>query len=315
MSWHPGSEMISTPATQIRISEPALGNTIVGLQNLAVSGRPASSVQQSIENAFAMGYGIPIGTHQTGYEQSPPRTEDYEPAPGSIYGPQSSYNSEPIYNAFSSYNTLQQFQHTYMPQPEIHDTYPPANYQLPQWPEAQACFPNDFQDPQTSADLYQWSSSSGQKVNVNAAPQVSKRANKVLSGIGLYDDKVPDFTSGIGADPNRDSMGKGLKLEETWQPPKDDDENDDDDDDDDDDEGSYSTDEAEEIEEDPPIMASVQQQAQTALYPPYGDLSNQSFFFSNDEDPYTGEDQYNYLALGQGQSKPQDPVTGNFLWC
>lgn len=153
-------------------------------------------------------------------------------------------------------------------------------------------------------------------LNVKAAPQVSKRANKVLSGIGLYDDKTPDFASDTSGDPNRDSMGKGLKLEETWQPSKDDDENDDEDEDEDEDEGSYSTDEAEEIEEDSSTMAPAPHHAPTAFYPTYGDLSNQSFFFSNDDDPYTGEDQYaNYLAFGQAQSKPQDPATGNFLWC
>ena len=312
MSWHPGSDMISTPATQLGTSEPALGNTIAAIQNLAVSTQPASSAQQSIENAFAMGYGVPITKPVTTYEQSPAGLADYEAAPESIYGPESSYNSEPMYNPYS-YNLYQQYQNSYMPQSAMQDTYPAANYQLPQWPEAQPCFANDFQGPQTSADVCHWSSNPVQKVNVKAAPQASKRANKVLSGIGLYDDKVPDFISSASSDPNRDSMGQGLKLEETWQPPKDDDENDEDVDED---EGSYSTDEAEEIEEDPPVIASAPQHAQTAFYPTYGDLSNQSFFFSNDEDPYTGEDQYaNYLAFNQAQSKAQDPATGNFLWC
>lgn len=310
MSWHPGSEMINTPATHVRTSEPALGNTIAGLQNLAVSGQPAPSVQQSIENAFAMGYGIPITRPLTMYEQSPTGNQDYEPTPESIYGPESSYSSEPMYDP-SSYNLFQQFHQPQRPQQSTQDMYAPANYQLPQWPEAQPCFANDFQYPHTSTDLCQWSFNHGQS-NVKAAPQASKRANKVLSGIGLYDDKVPDCITGTNGDPSRDSMGKGLKLEETWQPAKEDDENDDDDDD----EGSYSTDEAEEIEEEPPMIASAPQHAQTAFYPPYGDLSNQSFFFSNDDDSYAGEDQYaNYLAFGQAQSKPQDPVTGNFLWC
>ena len=313
MSWHPGSEIISTPATQVRTSEPALGYTISGLQNLEVSGQPAPSVQQSIENAFAMGYGIPISSAPPMYEQSPTENGHYEPAPESIYRPESSYNSEQSYDPYS-YNTLEQFQHSYPPQPSTQDMYPPANYQLSQWPQPQPCFADDFQNPQTSADSGHWSSNPGQKLNVKAAPQVSKRANKVLSGIGLYDDKAPEFISSASVDPNRDSVGKGLKLEETWQPPNDDDDNEDNDDDDE--EGSYSTDEAEEIEEDPPIMASAPQHAQTAFYPTYGDLSNQSFFFSNDDDPYAGEDQYNnYLAFGQAQSKPKDPVTGNFLWC
>ena len=311
MSWHPGSDMISTSATHVHTSEPALGNTIVGLQNLAVSGQPDSSVQQSIENAFAMGYGIPINAPLPMSEQSPAGAEHYEPAQACVYNQESLYNSEPIYNPYS-YNTLQQLQHTYMPQPSIQDTYPATSYQLSQWSGNQPCFANDFQDLQSSANPCYRSSITGQKLNAKAAPQVSKKANKVLSGIGLYDDKVPDFLSGASGDPNRVSMGKGLKLEETWQPPKDEEENDEDDE-----EGSYSTDEAEEMEEDLPIMATAPQEAQTAFYPPYGDLSQQSFFFANDDDPYTGEEvQYpNYLAFGQAQPKSQDPVSGNFLWC
>ena len=313
MSWHPGSDMISTSATQVPTSEPALGNTIVGLQNLAVSGQPACSIQQSLENAFAMGYGLPINASLPMSEQSPTGAELYEPAHASVYGQESLYNSEPTYNSYP-YNTLQQLQHSYMPQPSTQDMYPAASYQLSQWSETQACVPNDSQDLQPSVDLCYRSSNPGPKLNAKAAPQVSKKANKVLSGIGLYDDKVPDFMSGTSGDPNRDSMGKGLRLEETWQPPKDEDE---DENDEDDEEGSYSTDEAEEMEEDLPIMATATQEAQTAFYPPYGDLSQQSFFFANDEDPYTGEDApyANYLAFGSAQPKPQDPVSGNFLWC
>lgn len=316
MSWHPGSEMISTPASQAPTSEPALGHTIAGLQNLAVSGQPAPSVQQSIGNAFAMGYGIPISTPLTMSEPSPTGTETYEPAHASMYGQETFYNSEPIYNPYS-YNTLQQIPQSYVPQPSTQDTYPPANYRLPQWPETQSSFANSLQDPQISAGPRHCSSNPGQKVGAKAAPQMSKRANKVLSGIGLYDDKVPDFLSGTSGEPNRDSMGKGLKLEETWQPPQDEDEEEEDEDDDEDEEGSYSTDEAEDMEEEPPMMATAPQTAQTAFYPPYADLSHQSFFFSNDDDLYTGDDgQYpNYLAFGQAQPKPEDPVTGNFLWC
>lgn len=308
MSWHPGSETISAPTTQVRTSEPVLGNTITGLQNLAVSGQPVSSVQQSIENAFAMGYGIPMSKSLTVDEQSPAGYGDYQPALESTYRPDPSYSSEPIYNPYW-YNAFQQHQLSYMPQTATQDMYTPTNYQVPQWPEAQTIFANDYQVPQAPVDL--WSLNPGQDLNAGGAPQISKRANKELSGIGLYDDKIPDSTSCTGNDPNRDSMGKGLKLEETWQPPKDDVENDDDDD-----EGSCSTDEGEEIEEDPPIMASAAQNAQTAFYPPFGDLSNQSFFFSNDDDPYPAEEQYtNYLTFGQAQSKPRDPVTDNFLWC
>ena len=203
MSWHPGSEMINMPTTQVRTSEPALGNTIAGLQNLAVSGQTASSVQQSLENAFAMGYGVPLSTPLPMSEQSPTVPGNYEPAQASDYRQGSFFNSEPVYNSYS-YDTLQQLQHSYMPQPSAQDTYPPADYQVPQWPETQPGLANMFQDPQTSADLCHWSSNLEQKFETKAAPQVPKRANKVLSGIGLYDDKVPDTMSSTIGDPNRD---------------------------------------------------------------------------------------------------------------
>lgn len=122
--------------------------------------------------------------------------------------------------------------------------------------------------------------------------------------------------SGLGTavseDVAQDSMGKGLKLEETWQPPNEDEEEADDE--------GYSTDEAEEVEETPPtIMASSPAEAQTAVYPTYADMSNQSFFF-NDDDEYTNEAQYaNYLAYGQplpgSQPKPHsNPRMENYLW-
>ena len=143
-------------------------------------------------------------------------------------------------------------------------------------------------------------------------PQITKKKSNELVGMGLYDnterDVLSTFDCAQGQDSNhhltfqRESMGKGLKLEETWQPPKEDEG-----DDEDEDEASSS----DEAEEDIPV-SFTQDQTQPVLYPTYGDLSNQTFFFDND-DPYT-----NCIAFDQTmqacQLKAPDPVGENSLW-
>ena len=146
-----------------------------------------------------------------------------------------------------------------------------------------------------------------QAINLQSTPVLQRKKSKELVGLGLYDDKKEDFLSTFNSDSTRESLGKDLKLEETWQPPNNEEE----------DEESYSSDEAE--EEDPEALGFINQapvNPQT-FYPTYGDLSDQSFFF-NDDDQKLGHDvpYVNYVALG-----PEDPAkaqavadTGNFMW-
>ena len=138
-------------------------------------------------------------------------------------------------------------------------------------------------------------------------PVLERKKSKELVGLGLYDDKKEEFLSTLNSESNRESLGKELKLEETWQPPKNEEE----------DEEAYSSDEAE--EEEPEALGFINQapvDPQT-FYPTYGDLSNQSFFF-NDDDQQLGHDvpYVNYVALGpEGPPKAQAVAeTGNFMW-
>lgn len=142
---------------------------------------------------------------------------------------------------------------------------------------------------------------------VASKPPISIKKSAELVGMGLYDDKNGSMfasldTVGDGASGLRDSLGKGLKLEETWEPPsKDHAEGDNADE-------GYSTDDAE--EEFPVTLAT--QEAQVQISPAYGDLSNQTFFFDGDEQ------NGNYMMLDQEMhgcpSKPPDTVSGNFFW-
>ncbi|KAL8675542.1 MAG: hypothetical protein Q9168_000054 [Polycauliona sp. 1 TL-2023] len=138
--------------------------------------------------------------------------------------------------------------------------------------------------------------------------KVTKQKSKELVGMGLYDgpsrrelstfNVSPDHVGQLLAPP----QGKGLRLEETWQPANDDDGGNAE-------EEGYSTDEAEEDFPQGPTTHG----AQPALLPAtYGDLSNQSFFFDSD-DPYT-----DYMSFDSGvdvcQPKSSDVANQNFMW-
>ncbi|KAL8872830.1 MAG: hypothetical protein Q9174_001608 [Haloplaca sp. 1 TL-2023] len=136
--------------------------------------------------------------------------------------------------------------------------------------------------------------------------QITKKQSKELVGMGLYDGPSRKELSTLNRSPDHinhlltPSQGKGLKLEETWQPPQEHD--------DDEDEENYSTDEAE--DDLPPAPTVVE--AQSTVIPAYGDLSNQSFFFEHD-DPYN-----DYVSFDQSmplcQTKGADSSGQNFMW-
>lgn len=112
---------------------------------------------------------------------------------------------------------------------------------------------------------------------------------KELVGMGLYD--LPDSTSWNG-------MGKGLKLEETWQPPEDDDESDDDD-------ASEAS-----VEEPSPPLPPVAQPAQLPVHVKAqtpGSMDGQSFFFDDDE---TASKEWWYQPLKQTSLPVRDAGLG-----
>lgn len=150
-----------------------------------------------------------------------------------------------------------------------------------------------FPAPQTPDFLpIQYPPEPSQNVEVDPSPPIVKKKSKELVGMGLYDYPDQDSLSSLNwstrFSEQRESMGKGLKLEETWQPPKDsdgeEDEAEDEAEEEEEEEEAYSTDEADE-DVLPIVTPTSEASTQGAFYPAYGDLSNQTFFFDND-DPY-----------------------------
>ncbi|KAF2126536.1 hypothetical protein P153DRAFT_359515 [Dothidotthia symphoricarpi CBS 119687] len=122
---------------------------------------------------------------------------------------------------------------------------------------------------------------------------------KELVGLGLYDrpEASPSW------DGLMEATGKGLKLEETWQPPEDDDEDEDDDD--------ASSDAS--IEEPSPPFASMNQQSQQLQMPVHvkaqtpGNMDGRSFFFDEDE---TASKEWWYQQAKQPSMPVQDVGLG-----
>ncbi|KAL8950830.1 MAG: hypothetical protein Q9222_003151 [Ikaeria aurantiellina] len=170
---------------------------------------------------------------------------------------------------------------------------------------------------QQTPDIFptQFPSQQPQYIQPPAVPQINKQRSKELVGMGLYDGPSRKELSGLNASPERlnqllaEPQGKGLRLEETWQPPSEDSNNaEEEEGDEEGEEEAYSTDEAEEDFPPAPPPADVQ----PTFIPACNDLSNKSFFFESD-DPYT-----NYISLDQGvemcQTNPSTLSTQNFMW-
>ena len=299
VSWHPGSERLQTAShPSFPVPDPALGNTISGLENLAVTGTPTASVEQSIQDAFSQAYGFPMSATPTDYTQPGMLPQD-DLSVAAI----SRQLNQPLPTQYPGYDPSQ-----YMAQESIYDVYNPTDYVLPQQPQTQFDCASTLAYPSATAAQVPWQEPLiySQPVNSAPKPRLLRKKSKELVGIGLYNDREPSFMSTLNTDANRESLGKDLKLEETWQPPKENTAEEDED--------AYSSDEAEEVPE-VPMFTAAPMDPQT-FYPTYGDLSNQSFFF-NDDDQLGPDDPYvNYVAFGQeGQAKAQ-PVagTGNFMW-
>lgn len=99
-----------------------------------------------------------------------------------------------------------------------------------------------------------------------------------LVALGLYD--LPETSSTWTV--FTEATGKGLKLEETWQPPEDEDEGEDAD-------GADDASSEASLEEPSPPLPSVSQQSQQLQLPGHvkahmsGNMEGQSFFFDDDE--------------------------------
>ena len=305
MSWHPGSRNMEMATRNVPTSEPTMRNTIAGLETLAVAEEPAPLIypfmgdhmviptsQPFHENSMALQPRYCVEGTPTTFEQPLASFDDYQQV---VAGNDTILSSCPSYG----YPDLAQTQTSPVAYGYGYDQYASPGLQTSDWAHISSTL-DDYPVPQTPDFLpIQYPADNLESSNL---PHITKKKSNELVGMGLYDnteshDRAANHLSSL----NGESMGKGLKLEETWQPPKDDEG------DDEDEEGSS----ADEAEEEVPFNFA-QTETQPAFYPTHGDLSNQTFFFDND-DQYT-----NYIAfdpvMQTCQPKAPDQVIEDSLW-
>ena len=279
------------------VNDNAMGNTISGLENLAVANTELYSVQQSIQDAFLVGYGYPVTTPSASFTQEATAPEVFN-SPIELV----TQESTPDYSVYGDPSqTLGLYS----------ESYHTPDYHVARLSQSSALEFTAVDEPYTiptSSSQPQQHIDAAQYIQIKELPDMPKVEGEELVGIGLYDREEasePGYTTKNG--PMQSVQSKELKLEEAWQPPNSDDDSGD------------SSDEGEEAEE-LSMHTCPTAEAQPALFPNNSDLSNQSFFFSDDVDSYTEDDQYtNYLALNGGlqameQVKPLPAGTGNISW-
>ena len=142
--------------------------------------------------------------------------------------------------------------------------------------------------------------------------QRSKDSSKSLVGMGLYDSPEPATQSWQADMDGRQSWlapdlvksgGKGLKLEETFEPPPDHGMDGEEEDDDDEDNGSSE----DEVQEEPPGMDEPHLHVTVASSQP-ASMAGQSFFF-DDDDAYSGDWWY-----GQTKSVTAPDAAMDYGW-
>ena len=291
-SWHPGAEPPLSFAASRPTTQQPTGNALLGFENLAVTDTPPS-VEQSIHDACNAGHSYPYAIPASNITTQAPSGEAFPP-PLVIPAQESGYvpNYYQPVRPTNTADTLQGQSQGY--QPEV----------LPYWRT------EFYSNPDCStAAVGSNRASPGISPNVpdDDEPETPIEEGEELIGIGLYDDKEPAPAiklaySNING-PALLNHGRDLKLEQTWQPPKDEDSQD-----------------VEAIEPDDPVaIAPSGVDAQPAFYQPYEDLSNQSFFFTGDDDSYAGAPHISdYVSVGSpwrqmDQWRAQPAVTGSFM--
>ena len=283
MSWHPSSMASNRPAapnsgpyTPSRHSMAAI-ETSNASNDLATLSQ--SAAYSDMDNAMS----------NDPYSSVDGSSMYYQPSAMGLY------ENHPVgldlaatYRSCLGYDSIDQCQLPNMPISGDYSDCLPVAYSTQTWAESLSAFPSyttpptpDFLPIQHPSDLWQGYMN-------NSSPPIPKKPSKELVGMGLYDSPSKDsfaldavmggHLGGMTAyHLQPESNGKGLKLEETWQPPEDEEDSE---------AGGEEAD-----EETCPVVPADNKGLNGSKYvgvegvpfSTYGDLSNQSFYFDNDE--------------------------------
>ncbi|MCJ1401015.1 hypothetical protein MMC11_004227 [Xylographa trunciseda] len=327
VSWHPtsmGVNRSSVRGTSARTSsyEPQTRNSTMGYQTIAMNGLPTPMTQPDLNADFPVDPFFSLDGSCIPYQQQiAPQSQPSMAIPQGYDTAGLSLDT-----SYQSYVPPDSTYHLQFPTVPLTGDYPtcsPMGYATQTWAESLSAFPTytapptpDFLPIQNPSDMWQGATTA-------VRPRLTKPRSKELVGMGLYD--TPDRNSfsldsateshgdSFIANPHHESLGKGLKLEETWQPPAEEEE-------DDEEEGESSDGEEEQpVVETSPVRTHEQAwqadmmgaKVQDVGQPSYGDLSNQSFFFDGDDAYFDGSAYAHGDAM---QSNLQGVALKDYMW-
>ncbi|KAF2835402.1 hypothetical protein M501DRAFT_988930 [Patellaria atrata CBS 101060] len=252
LSWHPSSSNLSTqPQFTSSSGRYHDGRSSEYFQSTATFAHDLPSGVPMMDQSNTNANFTPYDTLTNAFPHLPARTWN-----GSIDQPTD-------YFGISPYNSMQ------YPQP-----LPLHHMQLDFNPRTSSVHAQSeylpIQHPRTPAD----------EVPPTIDHKDAKESGPVLIGMGLYD--PPEPYQPLLALGLQEPQGKGLKLEEPFQPPEQDD--------DEEDEGVVSSDDAESEDEEPPAPKMAEKglpiRYDTEIHT---NLSGHSFFFEDDDEAYPNE--------------------------
>ena len=218
-SWHPSSQRAQYSGFSTHDSIGNARYSMTDQQSLPAEELPTPLMPPTMENSFVPTY---IGLDGS-----------YAPYPSSLMG---IYDEHPEgFNLDTTYNSCLDFSTHAKSQPISFDDYqppPPPPCATQTWTESLAEFPSytnpptpDFLPIQHPSDTW------NEQIEEPTRSPPARKQSMELVGMGLYDSPSNGVSeSGMSylqqhgsGQSQRESLGKGLKLEETWQPPEEED--------------------------------------------------------------------------------------------
>lgn len=316
VSWHPSSMGFVYPRP-VSTYEPSNRRSIAAYQTVDVHGMPTPMTQPDsnsdsmVDNWFSLEGNSGVYPQQMNYGFGPAGLRLDTGFPTNVHVDSNS--------ATNNVSTAQ--------------SYPSgssATYSTQTWTESLSTFPSYTAPPTPDILPIQNPTEEACEEEVGerepSLPPLPRKDSKELVGMGLYD--VPDRSSysfeSIGGDgtsyfsERHESMGKGLKLEDAWEPPE---ESDDDDDGEDEPEDGYAEDDPAVEKESEKAKAKATEVVVVSSEPAtetmrqlYGDMSNQSFFFDGDDNYGDGMSMHaTHQMMGVAPSVQSVPLN-NFMW-
>ncbi|MCJ1354122.1 MAG: hypothetical protein MMC33_004109 [Icmadophila ericetorum] len=283
VSWHPSTRTPNRSSGWAASYYAPARYSMGDHQNISVTGFPAPAIQSEPESATSMSTHYSMDGSSIAYQST--AMSLYEGNPQSL-------NLDTTYQSCIAPDFANP-QYSDATMTDGFPTFPPNGYSTQTWAESLSAFPTYTTPPTPDFLPIQYPSDMWQGCMQDSVTTLPKKPSKELVGMGLYDDLDIDSFSLESAlnghfghvvkHTHLEPTGKGLKLEETWQPPEEEDDDGEEDEDEDESEEEAKYEKAPQHVKPEAHMSSVPTATQNNPPTAYGDLSNQSFFFDNDD--------------------------------